>query len=1217
MSAVPNQRAALRHDKARAGTLAWSLVAATIVTFAGVVATPNAALAAAPTFTSPCFTSVNKSEPLGVYTVPASGVSSVRLVLHGQRGEDRGLSKGGVGSRLVAELAVTPGQALVLGTLSGASGGAGAPKVNDALLAGDSGGRGGAAQFVSTLGADGCQHVLALAGGGGGAGAGGGGGNAEAGTAATGGANGGNNNQSDAGGGGGATATSGGSGGAAGSSTFGYCSDGNAGSWGGLWSNGRGGDAAGTGSVNPCYNPRDGGGGGGAGYHYGGGGGSPYALGAAAGGGGGSTYVDPSVQKISLAASNAFPTPIAAPVYDTATAIGSTPNPSYAGKTVTINTHTTVLGTGQPVRLGEVTIRNGSTVLATLPLDANGRTTMTTTDLPVGDGALSATFISVEDPSIAYRASATAGSIARKVHPCAPAPTIVNQPATTAATTGTTNTLRATVSVSPLFEGIPTMKWQTSEDNGSTWADAVGTSTVSTSGMPEGTAATTFAYPVSGGPRVLKYRAIAATCGGSTTSNAASLTVRAIDFDLTGLTKTFGAAPFDVSGYAARSNVPVGFSSKTPATCSVDDTDPSGEIAPSVVTVLAAGTCTLAANEFGDPGFTPAPEVQRSFTTAKKPLTVTAVANPLTQPQGTTSTPTIACNAPGFVGTDTHVTAPIGVWGIYDGRRDGDGNTSGRFIANNTTNLGTVPEGTSYITHCSGGNPGSNYAISKYVDGTFKITAPVVATDTTAPVVTVPAAMTREASSASGAAVTFEATAQDAVNGATTVTCNPASGSTFALGATTVTCISTDAAGNTGTASFTVTVLDTVAPVVTVPADTSVEATSADGADFSFEATAQDAVNGATTVTCNRTSGSTFALGESKVTCSSADQAGNEGENSFTVTVVDTRSPVVSVPEDIVAEATSAAGAVATFTASATDAVDGPSVATCAPASGTTYAISTTTVTCSVTDVAGNIGTATFTVAVTDTTDPDTALNSALPGDPTKQTGANFDFSGTDLVGVASFECKLDSATFAPCESPLSYSGLAQGSHTFEVRARDAAGNVDKAPASATWTVDTTAPVVAVANVTVDATSPAGATVPFTATATDTNPANPVVACAPAAGSTFAIGTTTVTCSATDAAGNIGTATFTVTVTTASTQLTNLQAKVQSVQADPTTRKNLQRILYTAQEAVDKGDTLAACDKLTSFVSQVTALSGKKIATPIANGLLIDARRIMAVLRCS
>jgi hypothetical protein len=78
------------------------------------------------------------------------------------------------------------------------------------------------------------------------------------------------------------------------------------------------------------------------------------------------------------------------------------------------------------------------------------------------------------------------------------------------------------------------------------------------------------------------------------------------------------------------------------------------------------------------------------------------------------------------------------------------------------------------------------------------------------------------------------------------------------------------------------------------------------------------------------------------------------------------------------------------------------------------------------------------------------------------------------------------------------------------------------------------------------------------------------VACGPAACSTFAIGNTTVTCSTTDAAGNIGFASFTVTVTTASTQLTNLCARVQSVQVDPTTRKNLQSILRNAQAAGTK-----------------------------------------------
>src|SRR5204862_6038055 len=52
----------------------------------------------------------------------------------------------------------------------------------------------------------------------------------------------------------------------------------------------------------------------------------------------------------------------------------------------------------------------------------------------------------------------------------------------------------------------------------------------------------------------------------------------------------------------------------------------------------------------------------------------------------------------------------------------------------------------------------------------------------------------------------------------------------------------------------------------------------------------------------------------------------------------------------------------------------------------------------------------------------------------------------------------LDASAFAPCVSPRSYSGLADGSHSFQVRATDPAGNTDPTPASYTWTVDTTPP---------------------------------------------------------------------------------------------------------------------------------------------------------------
>ena len=59
----------------------------------------------------------------------------------------------------------------------------------------------------------------------------------------------------------------------------------------------------------------------------------------------------------------------------------------------------------------------------------------------------------------------------------------------------------------------------------------------------------------------------------------------------------------------------------------------------------------------------------------------------------------------------------------------------------------------------------------------------------------------------------------------------------------------------------------------------------------------------------------------------------------------------------------------------------------------------------------------------------------------------------------STFACRFDSAaTFTPCTSPITYSGLAQGTHTFRVRATDPAGNTDPTPAMSSVTVDTTPP---------------------------------------------------------------------------------------------------------------------------------------------------------------
>jgi hypothetical protein len=111
----------------------------------------------------------------------------------------------------------------------------------------------------------------------------------------------------------------------------------------------------------------------------------------------------------------------------------------------------------------------------------------------------------------------------------------------------------------------------------------------------------------------------------------------------------------------------------------------------------------------------------------------------------------------------------------------------------------------------------------------------------------------------------------------------------------------------------------------------------------------------------------------------------------------------------------------------------------------------------------------TFTTArdtPSDTTPPNTTIDTK-PANPSNNASPSFTFSGTDNVTPSAnltFECKLDSGSFAACTSPKALSNLAEGSHTFSVTAKDAAGNVDATPDSYTWTVDAVSGVTATPN---------------------------------------------------------------------------------------------------------------------------------------------------------
>ncbi|HEV8386395.1 MAG TPA: HYR domain-containing protein [Nitrososphaera sp.] len=281
---------------------------------------------------------------------------------------------------------------------------------------------------------------------------------------------------------------------------------------------------------------------------------------------------------------------------------------------------------------------------------------------------------------------------------------------------------------------------------------------------------------------------------------------------------------------------------------------------------------------------------------------------------------------------------------------DGDVSVDCTPVSGSVFSLGTT------LVSCSASDVAGNDA-----QGMFN----VIVQDTTAPTLALPADMTEEATGPGGAAVAFSASASDLVDGTVPVDCTPASGSTFSLGSTTVNCSAEDAAGNSAGGSFSVTVQDTTPPELTLSGDITEEATGPSGAVVNFVTSATDIVDGPVSVDCNPISGTTFSLGTTVVECSATDAAGNTAEGSFSVTVEDTTPPSLDLPSGITMPAGGISGAIVTYSASATDLVDGTVPVECVPASGSNFPIGATTVNCSAEDNAGNIAEGSFAVSIT------------------------------------------------------------------------------------------------------------------------------------------------------------------------------------------------------------------------------------------------------------
>jgi hypothetical protein len=85
---------------------------------------------------------------------------------------------------------------------------------------------------------------------------------------------------------------------------------------------------------------------------------------------------------------------------------------------------------------------------------------------------------------------------------------------------------------------------------------------------------------------------------------------------------------------------------------------------------------------------------------------------------------------------------------------------------------------------------------------------------------------------------------------------------------------------------------------------------------------------------------------------------------------------------------------------------------------------------------------------------PSIATGPSGSGNPAS---ATFSFTNNDTAAVT-YLCKLDAGSYTACSNPVTFSGLADGSHTLLVEAKDAAGNVSATAASRTWSVDATGP---------------------------------------------------------------------------------------------------------------------------------------------------------------
>lgn len=360
-------------------------------------------------------------------------------------------------------------------------------------------------------------------------------------------------------------------------------------------------------------------------------------------------------------------------------------------------------------------------------------------------------------------------------------------------------------------------------------------------------------------------------------------------------------------------------------------------------------------------------------------------------------------------------------------------------------------------------------------------------------------------------------------------------GATFPLGTTTVIWTATDAAGNTATCTYDITVVDAENPTVTcaVPAasyNNDLGVCSFTVVDNSLDPVAAD--NCSTVSVLNNfnnsatLNGAIFPVGTTNVIWTATDAAGNTETCNHDIVVVDAEAPVVSTKNITVQlDATGNITIVAADVDNGSADLCGAVTLSITPDTFTCANIGDNTVTLTVTDASGNPSTANAIVNVEDKVAPIVAVKNITvqldaAGNATIQ-ASDIDDNSTDNCGINTIELDITSFTCANI-----------GTNTVQLKVTDIHGNSDTKNAIVT-VEDKIAPIASAKNITVQLDATGNATI--TGNDVDNGSADfcggtLTYSVSPNTFNCTNVGANTVTLTVTDASGNFDTATATVTI---------------------------------------------------------------------------------------